>query len=112
MYDFDIWKKYIYINVVFFGDRSLDPAVSPPYLQTCHSPIPIFNYIEKLRIDGESNSLDDDLEDINNLIEEQVGVQNLPQNEFDNNQLMVQFQQDMANKIKVCFYLLLCVYYL
>ena len=96
-------------------DRSLDPAVSPPQSQwgqpqtsQCHSPIPIFNYIEKLRID-ESNSLDDDLEDINNYIVSEVGEENLvPQNEFDNNQLMVQFQQDMAaadmaNKIKVCF---------
>ena len=67
----------------------------------CHSPI--FNYIEKLRLD-ESNhggSLDDDLEDINNLIDTEVGVENLRQNEFDNSQLMAQFQQQPSNRIKV-----------
>ena len=68
----------------------------------CHSPI--FNYIEKLRLD-ETNSLDDDLEDINNLIDTEVGVENLRQNEFDNSHLMVaahQFTgQQPSNRIKV-----------
>merc|ERR1719414_482390 len=56
----------------------------------CHSPI--FNYIEKLRLD-ETNSLDDDLEDINNLIDTEVGVENLrqqQQNQFDNSHLMTE----------------------
>ena len=95
-----IYSLYISIHVY----SSLDPAVSPPQWQQssqCQSPIPIFNYIERLRLEPESNSLEDDLEDINNLIDTEVGVENLPQNEFDNNQLMAQFQQDMANKIKV-----------
>jgi len=82
-------------------DRSLDPAISPPQWQQtsqCHSPIPIFNYMNKLRIDEPSTL--DDLEDINSLIDTEVGVENLNQNEFENNQLMAQFQQDMA-KIKI-----------
>jgi hypothetical protein len=80
----------------------LDPAISPPHWQQtsqCHSPIPIFNCIAKLRIDEPSTL--DDLEDINSLIDTEVGVANLNQNEFENTQLMAQFQQDMA-KIKVC----------
>lgn len=79
---------------------------SPPVQQQWHVPqrphSPIFNYIEKLQI---SNSLDDDLEDINNLIDSDVGVQNLPQqNDFENCQLMAQIQQhqqDMNYKLKV-----------
>ena len=77
------------------------PQQPPPWPQ-CHSPI--FNYIEKLRLD-ETNSLDDDLEDINNLIDTEVGVENLRQNEFDNSHLMVaahQFSgQQPPNRIKV-----------
>ena len=77
------------------------PKQPPPWPQ-CHSPI--FNYIEKLRLD-ETNSLDDDLEDINNLIDTEVGVENLRQNEFDNSHLMVaahQFTgQQPSNRIKV-----------
>ena len=83
----------------------MDPAISPPKWQQtsqCHSPIPIFNYMNKLRIDEPSTL--DDLEDINSLIDTEVGVANLNQNEFENNQLMAQFQQDMA-KIKVCEFL-------
>ncbi len=68
-------------------------------------PSPIFNYIAKLQISN--STLDDDLEDINNLIDTEVGVENLPmQNEFDNSQIMATFQPqtgaDIANKIKVC----------
>ena len=94
-----IYPLYISIHVY----SSLDPAVSPPQWQQssqCQSPIPIFNYIERLRLE-DPNSLEEDLEDITNLIDTDVGLENLPQNEFDNNQLMAQFQQDMANKIKV-----------
>ncbi len=76
----------------------------------CHSPI--FNYIEKLRLD-EGTSLEDDLEDINNLIDTEVGVENLrqQQNQFDNSHLMTeltssshQFNQPQpsSNRIKVC----------
>ena len=50
-----------------------------------------------------SLSLDDDLEDINNLIDTEVGVENLRQNEFDNSQLMAQFHQQPSNRIKVRF---------
>ena len=68
----------------------------PPQWPQCHSPI--FNYIEKLRLDD----LNDDLEDINNLIDTEVGVENLPQDEYDNSHLMAQFQhREMTNKIKV-----------
>ena len=83
----------------------MDPAISPPQWQQtsqCHSPIPIFNCIANLNI-NEPSTLDD-LEDINCLIDTEVGVANLNQNEFENNQLMAQFQQDMA-KIKVCEFL-------
>ena len=59
--------------------------------------------MNKLRIDEPSTL--DDLEDINSLIDTEVGVENLNQNEFENNQLMAQFQQDMA-KIKVCEFLM------
>lgn len=48
-----------------------------PNYPTCQSPI--FNYIEKLRLD---DSLNDDLEDINNLIDTEVGVENLQQNQY------------------------------
>ena len=95
-----------YIKCDYFTSRSLDPAISPPQWQQtsqCHSPIPIFNYMNKLRIDEPSTL--DDLEDINSLIDTEVGVENLNQNEFENNQLMAQFQQDMA-KIKVCEFLM------
>ena len=53
-----------------------DP-ISVPNYPTCQSPI--FNYIEKLRLD---DSLNDDLEDINNLIDTEVGVENLQQNQY------------------------------
>ena len=49
-------------------------AGPPPNYPTCQSPI--FNYIEKLRLD---DSLNDDLEDINNFIDTEVGVENLQQ---------------------------------
>ena len=94
-----------FIKCDYFTFRSLDPAISPPQWQQtsqCHSPIPIFNCIAKLRLDEPSTL--DDLEDINSLIDTEVGVANLNQNEFENNQLMAQFQQDMA-KIKVCEFL-------
>ena len=96
-------QNFIKCDCVTF--RSLDPAISPPQWQEtsqCHSPIPIFNCIANLRI-NEPSTLDD-LEDINCLIDTEVGVANLNQNEFENNQLMAQFQQDMA-KIKVCEFL-------
>ena len=51
--------------------------ISAPNYPTCQSPI--FNYIEKLRLD---DSLNDDLEDINNLIDTEVGVENLQQNQY------------------------------
>ena len=52
-------------------------AGPPPNYPTCQSPI--FNYIEKLRLD---DSLNDDLEDINNFIDTEVGVENLQQNQY------------------------------
>ena len=73
-----------------------EPQIWPPQ---CQSPMPIFNYIEKLQI---SNNLDDDLEDINNLIDTEVGVNNLQPMQDNAGHIMAQFQQqDMSNKIKV-----------
>ena len=86
------------------------PQPQQPWPQ-CHSPI--FNYIEKLRLD-ETTSLEDDLEDINNLIDTEVGVENLrqqQQNQFDNSHLMTELAgtsshqfnpQPSSNRIKVC----------
>ena len=60
----------------------------------------MFNYIEKLRLD---DSLNDDLEDINNLIDTEVGVENLQQNQYEDPNLMASFQhqQETSSKVKV-----------
>ena len=74
----------------------------PPNYPTCQSPI--FNYIEKLRLD---DSLNDDLEDINNLIDTEVGVENLQQNQYEDPAaagLMVSTfrpQESSSSKVKV-----------
>ena len=77
-------------------------APGPPNYPTCQSPI--FNYIEKLRLD---DSLNDDLEDINNLIDTEVGVENLQQNQYEDPAaagLMVSSfrpQESSSSKVKV-----------
>jgi hypothetical protein len=83
---------------------------------TCHSPI--FNYIENLRLDETTtlNSLDDDLDDINIIIDTEVGFENLPKREDEmqltkpSSTIMQQQHQglhifqpvEINNKIKVC----------
>ena len=85
-------KSYMFLATL----EPLGPPTST--YPTCQSPI--FNHIEKLRLD---DSLNDDLEDINNLIDTEVGVENLQQNQYEDPSLLATFQcqQEPSSKIKV-----------
>ena len=95
---FDLLRIYL-INATICFLATLEP-LGPPTSNypTCQSPI--FNHIEKLRLD---DSLNDDLEDINNLIDTEVGVENLQQNQYEDPSLLATFQcqQEPSSKIKV-----------
>ena len=87
-------------------DPTQNPWINPPAPAAppqCHSPI--FNNIAKLRLDESScQSLEDTLEDINIMIDNDVGVDNLPMEDIDKATFMAapfQMQDVPNNKIKV-----------